>query len=147
MKLNDIQQYFKKISITFSKAFSQAATSKGYFIKWQLPKDILSSGNFPNLQFSKRQLPKPVLAAALGPQLVLAAALGPKTHPNRRAWPILQKEKLESCRLGNCTFGKLPIGKLSIGLMPKWEISNIPFFKDLSIKFFFSITTPRFFLA
>ena len=66
---------------TFPKAFSQAATSQGYFPKWQLakcaishaptsqmykfPKDIFPSGNFlivniPKFQFpmkEKRQLP------------------------------------------------------------------------------------------
>ena len=39
---------------------SQVATSQGYFTKWQ---------QFPNVPFSKRQLPKTVLTAALGPSL------------------------------------------------------------------------------
>ena len=42
---------------TFPEVFSQAPTSQGYF----------RSSNFPNLQFSRRLLPKTVLTAALGP--------------------------------------------------------------------------------
>ena len=37
---------------TFLKAFSQAATSQGYFPKWQPPKGIFPSGNLPRV-FSK----------------------------------------------------------------------------------------------
>ena len=40
--------------------------------------------------FSKWQLPKSVLAAALGPQPMLPAALGPLAHPIRSARPPLQ---------------------------------------------------------
>ena len=45
---------------------------------------------FPNEQFSKSQLQKYVLAAALGPQHVLAAALGPIAHHSLSARPPLQ---------------------------------------------------------
>ena len=42
-----------------------------YFLKGFYPSGIFlrefSSGNFPNVQFPKRQLPKSVLTAALGP--------------------------------------------------------------------------------
>ena len=36
------------------------------------PKDFIPSGNFPTVQLLKRQLPKSVLDAALGPKPVLA---------------------------------------------------------------------------
>ena len=49
---------------TFPMVFSQATTSQGYFPKRQLPKGIFPSDNLPNVQ--KRQLPKFVIAAALG---------------------------------------------------------------------------------
>ena len=42
---------------TFAKDFSQVATSQGYFPKWQLPKCVISQAT----------LPRPFLAAALGP--------------------------------------------------------------------------------
>ena len=56
---------------TFPKAFSQTATSQGYFLKWQLPKYAISQAatsqmyifpneNFPSDNFpikKKRQLP------------------------------------------------------------------------------------------
>ena len=40
-------------------------------------KGFFPSGNFINVQFTKRQLPIYVPAAALGPQSVRATALGP----------------------------------------------------------------------
>jgi len=55
------------------------------FPKWQLPKGIFLSNNFPNVQFPKRELPKSVLAAALGPKYVLSASLGPLANSNRSA--------------------------------------------------------------
>jgi len=54
---------------TFPKAFSQAATFQGYFLKWQLPKSNL--------------------ATALSPQPVLAVALGPLAHPSCSARPFI----------------------------------------------------------
>ena len=54
---------------TFPKDFS--------FPKWKFPKGIFLSGNFPNVEFSKRQFPKPVLVAVLGLRTVLAAASAP----------------------------------------------------------------------
>ena len=44
----------------------QESTSKRHFPKRPLPKGILPSCHFPNVQFSKRKLPKSVLAAVLG---------------------------------------------------------------------------------
>ena len=41
-----------------------------YLFKWQLPKGIFTSGNFPNVKISKAatsQVPKSVLAVAPGP--------------------------------------------------------------------------------
>jgi len=70
------------------------------------------SSNFPRvffhvatsqMQFPKRQLPKSVLAAELGPHCSLCGGASEGL--------ILPSE---SCRLGNCTFGKLPLGKLSL---------------------------------
>ena len=63
------------------------------FPKLQLPKGIFTSGNFPNVEFTKRQLPKSVLAAAIGPHCSLRRLRGP-----------------------NLTCGKLLLGKLHI-----WE--------------------------
>ena len=71
------------------------------------------------MQFPKRQLPKSVLAAALGPQPVLAAALGPLAHPSRSARPHCSLRRL---RGPNLTFGKLPLGKLHIWEVATWEI-------------------------
>ena len=85
----------------FSKAYSQAATSRGIF----------QSGNFPNVQFPKRQLPKFVLAATLDPQSVIAAELGP--HCSLRL-----ARSLTSCLLGNYPFRKLPLGKSPFGKIP-----------------------------
>ena len=84
------------------------------FHKWQLPKGIFPSGNFPNVKFTKRQLPKSVLATALSSHPVLAALLGP--------WPILAAALGSHCsprrlRGPNLTFGKLPLRKLHI-----WEL-------------------------
>ena len=56
-------------------------------------------GFFPNVEFSKWQLPKSVLAAALGPHFSLQRLRGP-----------------------NLTFGKLPLGKLHIWVVATWEI-------------------------
>jgi len=51
---------------TFPKPFSQAATSRWYFPKRQLPVGIFTSGTFPTVQFPKRQLPKSILFSAIG---------------------------------------------------------------------------------
>ena len=64
--------------------------SQRIFPKWQLPKNIFPSGNFPNVKFPKWQLPKSVLIAALGSQPILASALGLLTYPSCRARPPLQ---------------------------------------------------------
>ena len=70
------------------------------------PKGIFQSGNFSNVKFPQRQLPKSVLATALAPPYnVLSAALG---HPLQPA-----------CLRGHIlTFRKLPLGKLHI-----WEVT------------------------
>ena len=62
--------------------------------------------NFPNVQFSKRQLPKSVLAAALGP---LACSSLSARSPLQPVAPQLRRP--------NLTFGKLPLNKLHI-----WEV-------------------------
>ena len=48
------------------------------------------SGNFPNVQFPKRQLLKAFLAAAIGLQSVPATALGLLAHPTHSALPPLK---------------------------------------------------------
>ena len=63
----------KKFCI-FSKAFTQAATSKGYCPKSQLPNRSISRV-CPSRR--SRSAPYPVLAAALGPYISLSATLGP----------------------------------------------------------------------
>ena len=83
----------------------------GYFSKSHSPSDIFPIGNFPNVQFSKRQFPKSVLAAALGPQHVLAAALGPLAHPSRSA-----RAPIAACSASEgLTFGKVAA----------WEIAHL----------------------
>jgi len=54
--------------------------------KWQLPKGIFLSVNFPNLQF-----PKFVLAATLGPQPVLAMPLNPLACALSQLQPVVPK--------------------------------------------------------
>ena len=82
-----------KILGTFPKAFSQAATSQGYFSKWQLPKGIFPSGNFPIVQFS-------ALAAALGPPPCSRAhhSRSARPPPNCSLWRL---------RGPNLIFGKV----------------------------------------
>jgi len=54
---------------TFPKGFSQAATSQGYFPKWQLPKCAICQ-----VQISLTNL-------------LTATALGPLAHPSHSAQP------------------------------------------------------------
>ena len=69
------------------------------------------------MQLPKQQLPKSVLAAALGSQPVLAAALGSPAHPSHSARPAEPRGL-------NLTFGKLPLGKLHIWEVATWKIAN-----------------------
>ena len=63
----------------------------GTFPKWPLLQGIFPSGNFPNVQFPKRQLSTSVLAAELNPPPpVLDAALGLLAHASRSTRPPLQ---------------------------------------------------------
>ena len=85
---------------TFPTAFSQ-----GYF----------PSGNFPTVQFLKRQLSKSVLAAALGPLAHLSSAW-PQMRP---AAPQKAKAKfLRSCHLGIFTMGSRP-WEIAFGKIPR----------------------------
>ena len=59
--------------------------SQNLLPKRQLTKGIFPSGNFPDVQFLKRQLPKSVLAAAL--LSVLDAALSTLVCSSRTARP------------------------------------------------------------
>ena len=69
------------------------------------------SGTFPNVQFFKRQLPKSVLVAALGPSMFKPRRSAPKPQCS---FPIAACGASESL-----TFGKLPLGKLHI-----WEVAT-----------------------
>ena len=73
------------------------ATSQGDFPKWQLPKGIFQSGNFPNVQF-----PEAFLAAALGPHPVLAAVLSPLAHSSRSTRLQLQPAAPQRAFMGYC---------------------------------------------
>ena len=64
---------------------------------------ISPSGNFPNVQFTKRQLPKGQVRPCKAPQTEKG---GPSTE---------DRPDLESCLLGNYTVGKLPPGEKTLG--------------------------------
>ena len=91
-------RYFPKL-----KPFSQAATSRGYFPKWLLPKCAISQAEFP--------------------KSALAAELSPLAHPSRNA-PPPSHCKLRCFRRPNLTFGKFSLGKLQIWKVATWEIVN-----------------------
>ena len=57
--------------------------------------DMPAFGNFPNVQYPKRQLPKSARAAALSTHTVLAAALDPPAHPSLSARPPVQPTALQ----------------------------------------------------
>ena len=88
------QRYFPKWKLpnvifpcgNFPSLFSQVANSHRYFPKWKLPNGIFPSDNFP-VQFPERQLPKSVLAAALGLLVSSSRSALPLTHPSRSASP------------------------------------------------------------
>ena len=92
----------------FPKEFSQGATSHGYF--------------------PKQQLPKSVLATALG--------LHSLFQPQRSA-PIAAcdaseglNQPLGSCRFGNCTFWKLYIWKIATWEIVTWEVALGKFLRE-----------------
>ena len=92
------------------------------------PKGFSPSGNFPRVfskvafskmwNFTKRQLLKSVLAAALGLKPVLAAALGPL------ATALRPHCSLRRLRGANLTFWKSPLGKLHIWEVVTWQIAT-----------------------
>ena len=65
------------------------------------PKGILPSGNFPNVQFSKRPLPSPLAAALMSP--------APQTTQSK-LWKVAS---WEIAHLGSFTFGKRNLGNSS----------------------------------
>ena len=71
-------------------------------------------GTFPKFFFSKGQLPKSLLAAAVF-EPVQAAALSPLAHCSRSVRPHCSLWRL---RGANLTFGKLPLKKWNI-----WEVA------------------------
>ena len=87
--------------------------SQRIFPKWQLPKGIFHSGNFPNVKFPKRQLPKSNLAKAFGPPPTLVVALGPQIAAWGASMGLTQP--LGSCHLENChlenVLRKMHLGK------------------------------------
>ena len=62
----------------------------------------ITSGNFPNLQFPKKELAKYVPAASFGRSKPIQAA---GLSPHCSLWPNLTL----NVHFVNCTFGKLPI--------------------------------------
>ena len=78
--------------------------------KWQLPKGVFLSGNFPNVQFPKRQLPQAYVKPSEAPlaAMGLGWARGPSVAARTDWGPsAVARADLGSYRLGNCTFGKL----------------------------------------
>ena len=123
------QRYFPKWKLpnvifpcgNFPSLFSQVANSQRYFPKWKLPNGIFPSDNFP-VQFPERQLPKSVLAAALGLLVSSSRSALPLTHPSRSASPPphcrLRRPRRPNPSLGKLQLGKLKLWKLSIGKSP-----------------------------
>jgi len=62
---------------TFPKDFSQVAASQGYF----------PSGNFPNVQFTKRQLPKCAIHQAATSLICTSRSARPPAWSSCGAWP------------------------------------------------------------
>ena len=102
---------FSKMSGTFPKTISQAATSQGY-------KSVLAAAIGPQSVLAAVLGPQSVLVAAIGPQSVLAAALGPLAQTSLGSRPPLQPTA--PFRGPNLTFGKLKIDtwKVALGKMP-----------------------------
>ena len=134
----------------FSKAFSQVATSQGYFPKWQLPKGIFTGGNFPILcHFPSSNFPCsdfPILCHFISGNF--PSLFKPKhsaAQPIRVALIVpyfslwrLRRSNLtfkNCCRLGNLTCGEFPPGKLSLGKSNAWENASGKIFNKIS-KFF-----------
>ena len=93
---------FKMMLGTFPKAFSQAATSQGYFPKQNLPNCAISQA--ASSQAYPSHIPRPHIM--FQPQRSVPQ---PKNfQPNLRgvaAWEIAQ---LRNCHLGNCHLGSRP---------------------------------------
>ena len=140
------QRYFPKWKLpnvifpcgNFPSLFSQVANSQRYFPKWKLPNGIFPSDNFP-VQFPERQLPKSVLAAALGLLVSSSRSALPLTHPSRSASPPphcrLRRPRRPNPSLGSCSLGNWNFGNCQLGSRP-WE--NI-FLKMLSPNLKFAI--------
>ena len=86
---------------TFFKDFSQVVVSQVW------------SGNFPNVQFPKRQLPKSVLTTTLGSHACSSRSARPHCS-------------LRILRGSNLTFGKLTLGKLNISHVAFWDFGSHP---------------------
>ena len=77
--------------------------------KWQLPKGIFLSGNFPNVQFPKRQLPQAYVKPSEAP--LAAMGLGWARGPSvaARTDGVGGGPSATAKRLGKLTLGKLHI--------------------------------------
>ena len=83
------------------------------------------------LQFLKRQLPKFVLAAALGPPTEPLWRLRIQNFWEFAAWEI---EHLESCHWGNCHLGRRPWKKLNTNCLTCfWPNGNCSCFRSRNI--------------
>ena len=69
---------------TFTKDFSQVATSQGYFPQGQHPKSAISQAETSQVCSSRSSWPKPVLTAALSPRAHRSCSTRP---PLQRAAP------------------------------------------------------------
>ena len=104
---------------TFPKTFSQAATSRWYFPKRQLPVGIFPSGNFPLVfsqvepfqlcNFPSGNFPSLFFSQQSAPQFF--SSHSSQCSQRRSKWP-------------NLTFRKFPLRKLHIWEVATWEIGT-----------------------
>ena len=93
------------------------------FFPWRLP-----MWQLPNVEFSKRQLPKGQIRPSEALQAAVRAehygydGLGGRTPRQEHAAP---KTDFGSCRMANCTFEKLPLGKIPLGSCHLMEVPNM----------------------
>ena len=106
MRLYDNLYRHKSVFLDFGKFYDVRYFYKGLFPSSKFPRVFSQVGNFPNVQFLKRKLPKYVLATALGPLAYSSRSARPPPY-----WG------LRCLRRPNLTFGKLYIWEVAT-----WEI-------------------------
>ena len=110
----------------FQKDFSQVATSKGYFPKWQLPNRAISQAATSEICPSRSARPTACFSCG---------ARSPSPSQPQVWTPHCSLRRL---RRPNLTFGKLLLGKLSLGKSPMgkclWESTyTVYFIRDISV--------------